>query len=32
MLDPITEDSVIQNLKKRYVAGEIYVREKQHTS
>ena len=31
LLDPITEDSVIQNLKKRYVAGEIYVRKKQHT-
>lgn len=25
LLDPITEDSVIQNLKKRYLAGEIYV-------
>lgn len=25
LLDPITEDSIIQNLKKRYEAGEIYV-------
>lgn len=26
LLDPITEDSIIGNLKKRYEAGEIYVR------
>ena len=25
LLDPITEDSVLQNLTKRYSAGEIYV-------
>ena len=26
LLDPITEDNVVNNLKKRYEAGEIYVR------
>ena len=25
LLEEITEDSIIQNLKKRYAAGEIYV-------
>ena len=25
LLDPITEDSILQNLNKRFVAGEIYV-------
>ncbi len=27
LLDPITEDSILQNLNKRYTAGEIYVSE-----
>ena len=25
LLDPITEDAIIENLEKRYTAGEIYV-------
>ena len=25
LLDPLTEDSLVQNLKQRYDAGEIYV-------
>ena len=26
LLEPLTEDNIIENLKKRYTAGDIYVR------
>lgn len=31
LLDPITEDNILENLKKRYTAGEIYVSIKSDT-